>query len=676
MSSPKEPQRQADDLAFIARAVAEGIRPDPRRSLSQWSEAERIVSEGAVQGPWRNARAPYLTEIMDKLTLRHPCQHVTLLKSAQLGGTQIGLNLCGQVLTETPAPTLVVLPSIDSMRMYNRDKLDRMIRASPALTAAVADVTSRDGAGSTTFVKRGRREAQVELVTASSSKSLQSRTIRVVVFEEISEYDRDVDGRGDPVDMAMARTIQFRKLGIKRFDCSTPAIKGTCRVTAFYEAGSQADWHVPCPHCGDRAPLTFDRLTWTKGQPETAALACLACGGLATERDKPAMNAAGAWVHARPELADRHASYRINILASPFTPLDAVAQEAEKVEGDPTQLKTYTQQWKGEAWDEAFDLPKADILLERRSQWPARQVPPNSLFLMGATDVQGDYLSWAVWGFDRHFGQWLIDTGRLDGDPNLSDVWVKHDEVIRRQWPDAWGKSMQPDAWGIDSGGHSTPSVYAYCWRHASTKIPEVKALKGASSTGGNMWKHPPLGTASSALVDWNGKRLGTVALQMVGTWGMKSELATALRLTEQGPGPEGWPAGALRFNGQVDRAWLDELLSEHCVTDPRTGARAWKKVNARNEAWDLAVYARALARHATMGFTDQHWANLAAARQGPPESAQPDLAQLWAPDLKAQAEAAIAEAAQPKPAAAPKAPPAAFIPKRTGWLQPGRFRL
>lgn len=190
------------------------------------------------------------------------------------------------------------------------------------------------------------------------------------------------------------------------------------------------------------------------------------------------------------------------------------------------------------------------------------------------------------------------------------------------------------------------------------------------------MWKHPPLGTASSALVDWNGQRLGTVALQMVGTWGMKSELATALRLTEQGPGPEGWPAGALRFNGQVDRAWLDELLSEHCVTDPRTGARAWKKVNARNEAWDLAVYARALARHATMGFTDQHWANLAAARQGPPESAQPDLAQLWAPDLKAQAEAAIAEAAQPKPAAAPKAPPAAFIPKRTGWLQPGRFRL
>lgn len=654
MSSPQEIQHQADDLAFVARAFAEGIRPDPRRSLSQWTEAERIVSEGSTPGPWRNARAPYLTEIMDKLTLRHPCQHVTLLKSAQLGGTQVGLNLCGQILTETPAPVLVVLPSIDSMRMYNRDKLDRMIRATPALTAAVADLTSRDGAGSTTFVKRGRREAQVELVTASSSKSLQSRTVRVVVFEEISEYSRDVDGRGDPVDMAMARTIQFRKLGIKRFDCSTPSIKGDpahggCRVTAFYEAGSQADWHVPCPHCGHRAPLTFDRLVWTKGKPHTAALACLAegCGALATEHDKAGMNAAGTWVHARPDLADSHASYRINILASPFTPLDAVAAEAEKVEGDPTQMKTYTQQWKGEAWDEAYDLPKADVLLGRRTLWQPRRVPPQVVFLMGATDVQGDRLPWAVWGFDRHFGQWLIDTGTLEGDPTLPHVWQAHDDLMRRTWADAWGRNVGADVWGIDTGFLSQ-NVYAYVRRHAAGANPEIRALDGRDG-----WQVPALGLPKRVDVDWNGQKLGTVGLWPVGTWPLKSELASALRLTEQGPGPDGWPAGALRFNELVDRGWLEELLSEHCVVDPRTGTRTWKKVNARNEAWDLAVYTRALARHATMGFTDQHWANLAATRQGPPDAAQPDLAALWAPDLKAQAEAAVAA---PPPAAIPTA--------------------
>lgn len=666
------PHRQVDDARFIAFQVADGIRPDPRRTVADWAQAERIVAEGAARGAWDNPRAPYLIEPMEKLTLSHPCQHVTLLKSAQIGGTNVGLNLLGQVLCETPTECLVILPSIDAMRMYNRDKLDKMIRNTPALVKAVKDVTSRDGTGSTTFVKKGEREAQVELVTASSSKYLQSRTARVILFEEISEYDADVDGRGDPIDQAMARTIQYRAMGVKRFDCSTPATKGTdentgCRVTREYRAGSRADWHVPCPHCGDRAPLTFDRLTWTKGKPETAELACLKCGATAKERDKRAMNAAGAWVHERPELADSHASYRINILASPFTPLSEVAKEAEAAEGDPSKLKTFTQQWKGEAWDEAFDLPKAEILLTRRDKWAPGRIPPQVIFLMGSTDVQGSYLDWAVWGFDRHFGQWLIDRGIIEGNPELPHVWDKHNEVIRRRWIDAWGKPVAADVWGVDSG-YLSSHVYAYARRHAASTAPEIRALDGRPK-----WRLPALGTPKQIDVDWEGKRLGTVQLWPVGTWDMKSELAGALRLTEQGPGPEGWPAGALRFNEIVDQAWIEQLLAENCIADPKTGERSWQKLRPRNEAWDNAVYTRALARFATTGFTDLHWTNLAAARQGPPDAAQPDLAQLWAPDLKAQAEAAVAQkieeaaAAARAVATAPAAPgtaPPAWAPR------------
>jgi len=152
----------------------------------------------------------------------------------------------------------------------------------------------------------------------------------------------------------------------------------------------------------------------------------------------------------------------------------------------------------------------------------------------------------------------------------------------------------------------------------------------------------------------------------------MKSELATALRLTEQGPGPEGWPAGALRFNEQIDRGWLDQLLAEQCWENPRNGKREWKKITARNEAWDLAVYARALARQATERLTPEAWDALEAERSGVPEAAQPDLAMLWAPDLKAQAEAAvqvrIAEKAAPSPPAR-RAGSGGWIEPRTDWF-------
>jgi phage terminase large subunit GpA-like protein len=34
---------------------------------------------------------------------------------------------------------------------------------------------------------------------------------------------------------------------------------------------------VPCPHCGERQWLKFERLRWQKGKPETAAYVCEGC---------------------------------------------------------------------------------------------------------------------------------------------------------------------------------------------------------------------------------------------------------------------------------------------------------------------------------------------------------------------------------------------------------------
>lgn len=656
----------ADDArAFLNRLFADAIRPDPRRSVAEWAEAERVVAEGANEGPWRNRRAPYLVEIMERCSLHCPTRRVSFLKSAQVGGTQVGLNLLGQILTETPAHVLVALPSINSLQMYNRDKLDRMIQASPRLKRAVADITERSGAGSTVKVKRGARGAQVELVTASSSKDLQSRTCRVIVMEEVSEFERDVGGRGDPVEQLLARTIQWRKRGEKVLEISTPGIKSEepgkgCRISKAWEAGSRGSLFVPCPSCGHHQTLRFPQLKWPKGHPSEARYACEACGVLHDETAKRAMLEGSAWVHEHPERLDLHASYKLNILASDFTPWAAVAEMAEKVEDQPAEMKTFVQQWLGEAWDEAADLPKAEILLTRREAWKPGTVPPGVLFLMGATDVQGDRLVWAVWGFDRHFGQWLVDTGTLEGDPTLPTVWQDHDALLARSWVDAWGRPMRPESWGIDTG-YLSSNVYAYVRRHGLDRTPQLRALDGRKG-----WSTPALGTPKHRDFDWNGQKITNgVLLWPVGTWPMKSELASALRLTETGPGPEGWPRGAVRFNQIADRAWLDELLSEQCVENPRTGERKWDKVAQRNEAWDLAVYCRAQARHATLGWGAAQWDGLAAKRLGPEAEMQADMRDLWAPSLPA---------APPAPAA-PTPPPhiAAQIQQGRRLIGPGR---
>lgn len=674
------------DARILLRLFATAIRPDPRRGVADWAEqAPRMVTEGPHLGEWSNTTAPYLTELMECASLTHPCRRLSVRGPAQSGKTNVGLNLIGQILSETPAKVLVLLPSINSARMYNRDKLEPMISGTPVLAAAVADLTSRDGSGSTTTVKRGARGAQVEIVTASSSKDLQSRTCRVIINEEISEFPIDVDNRGDPVDLAMARTLAFREIGEKVVDISTPGIKGDpqqggCRISRFFADGSGAEYQVDCPHCAKPqvpriAQLHTPRDKNDKPIYDETRYACQHCGVLIDRAEWLAtMRAGGArWVHARPELITRHASYTFNVLISPFVPWSEVAREMDAAAANPIRAKAFTQQWLGEPWDEAFDLPKTDILLTRRDRWQPGRIPPSVLFLMGATDVQGDRLVWAVWGFDSHMGQWLIDTGTLEGDPTLPAVWREHDVMIRRTWRDAWDKEIGPDVWGIDSG-YLSQHVYAYTRVHAARTHPEIRALDGRDG-----WRLPPLGTPKTVDVDWAGKKIGAVRLWPVGTWDIKSELASALRLTEMGPGPDGWPHGALRYNEQVDRAWLDELLSEHCAVNPRTGVRRWDKVRARNEAWDLAVYARALARHATMQFNEADWRNLAAARQGEPEAAQQDLAAFWAPDLKAKAEQAArqkADAAAAPPSPASPRPPS-YVPARpAGWINGHRLRV
>lgn len=637
---------EADATAWVQRLFAQAIRPDAKRSLPDWAQAERVVAEGGYQGPWRHRLTPYLIEPMLYAGLNCRTPRVSICGGAQIGKTQVGVNLAGQVLSETPAQIMVMLPSLTTLRAYNRDKLDRMIQATPALQRAVADVTERSGSESTVAVKRGARGAQVELVTASSSKDLQMRSARAVLMEEVSEYALDVGGRGSPIDQGEARTLAFRKRGWKVVKISTPGIKGDpqtggCHITAEIEKGSNGRYNVVCRHCGELHEMHFRNLSWTKGQPETARHMCPHCGAAAEEHDKAWMMdpANGArWIHAHPERLGTHASFGgLGAVYSQMLPWSDIARAAEDAERDPGKLKTFTQQILGEPWDEAFDLPKAEMLLLRRDAWKRGQVPPGVLFLMGATDVQGDRLVWAVWGFDRHFGQWLIDTGVLPGDPTQPHVWQVHDALLLRKWTDAWGKEVAPEAWGIDAG-YLSSHIYAYARRHAADAAPVVRALDGRPG-----WRLLPLGTPATRDVDWNGQKIGTVQLYPVGTWDMKSELASALRLTEQGPGPEGWPHGALRFNEIADKAWLEELLAERLAVNPRTGARAWVKVQQRNEAWDLAVYTRALARHETAAFGEPQWDALAAQRLGPMEDAQGDLMALITPSLKAQAEAAAA---------------------------------
>ena len=100
---------------LIDAAWRRGLEPERQLTVSEWADLHRVLpAMTAEPGPWRTARLPYLREIMDCLSVSSPVERVVLMKGAQTGGTEAGLNAIGYWIAHAPGLILSVWPSIDN----------------------------------------------------------------------------------------------------------------------------------------------------------------------------------------------------------------------------------------------------------------------------------------------------------------------------------------------------------------------------------------------------------------------------------------------------------------------------------------------------------------------------------------------------------------------------------
>ncbi|WP_372918685.1 phage terminase large subunit family protein [Sandarakinorhabdus sp.] len=631
MISPLPPEIAADltSVADIVRAAwARGLEPDTERTVDAWADEKRKVaaeSGSPFPGQWITDRVPFGRAIMQAMSLSHPCRRVTVAKSAQTSGSECGLNLLGQIMAETPCAVLVMLPTVKEGADYNRLKLQPMIDATPAVAARVRRVVSRDETGSTTTFK-AFRGGYLQIVGANSSANLQMRTARVLLNEEISEFPFDVDGRGDPLLLAEER-LQGNTGREKIIDISTPALEGTCRVTKLYARSSRGRYMVPCPHCHIGQALEFKNLRWKLGDDpaeHSAEYACASCGVLIAGHHKPAMIAAGTWVHERPELLELHVGFHINALYSPFLTWLDVAKKYETAR-DAGSLKVFTQQQLGLPFKEEGEAPDhARLHATRERDRPLKQIPPQALWITGAADVQGDRIEWDVYAWGPGLTAWLIDTGIIIGQPTDEAPWRQLSEVADRRYTDARGRTWPIDAFGCDSG-YQSQAVYR--WASAD---PAPTGRRFALDGRGGLTL-PALGTPKKIDIDWEGQKVGAILLWPVGTHSLKLDHYAAIRRTVKPLAADGSvPRGLLHLPGVVDEEYCRQLTAEF-FHQPAKGKSEWRVITGtRNERLDTAVYARALAHHLTDHLTPVQWQSVAAARAIDLAASQADLSAYW----------------------------------------------
>src|ERR1044072_1347075 len=200
-----------DALQDFTPAVGffDGLRPEPRLTVSEWADLHRRLSSTASSAPgkWRTSRTPYLKEIMDCFSSFSTIQEVILKKGAQLGLTEAGFNWMGYIIDVSPAPTLLVMPTDAMVKKNSKTRFDPMIQATPRLSEKIKSSRERD-AGNTINQKDFPGGTAV-LVGANSPVGLRSMPAQNVMLDEVDAYPLDVDGEGNPIDLAKARTRTF-----------------------------------------------------------------------------------------------------------------------------------------------------------------------------------------------------------------------------------------------------------------------------------------------------------------------------------------------------------------------------------------------------------------------------------------------------------------------------------
>lgn len=573
-------------------AFAEGLRPDPALTVSEWADKFRILpAKGAAEpGPFRTSRTPYLREIMDCLSPHSPIQRIIFQKSSQVGGTEMGLNWLGCIIHMHPAPVMIVQPTIELAERFSKQRVQPMIDETPELKTLIAPSRTRDS-GNSILLKEFRGGILV-MAGSNSGVSLRQMPVKYLFCDEPSGYEPDASGEGDPISLAEKRTQTFG-VRAKVFLNSTPKLKGTCRIEFEYEKTDQRKYFVPCPHCGEMQHLKFKNLKWDEGRPETVHYVCEKNGCIVEEFHKTRMLAAGEWRGTAHCSNDKVRGYHINALYSPLgwkswaaiviEFLDAVEKSRG---GDPTLLKAFVNSILGETWEEDSAAKiGAEGLRARAETHEPNVVPASALILTASVDVQDNRLSCSVYAWGRGEERWLVSRPVIFGDPAQKEVWKQLDDILFGTYRHELGYEMKIFSAAIDTGGHFTHEVYQYVREKKKSSV-YVLAIKGSTQKG-----RPAIGQPTKQDINFRGQKLKWgVELYPVGTDTIKTTIYARLKLEKAGPGYFHIPAW-------VPDEFLQELTSEKKITRFVKGfpVTEWHKpAGKRNEALDEAVYASA----------------------------------------------------------------------------------
>ena len=553
------------------------LTPPPNKTILDWAKEDRIVSseEASAPGPWYSDGVPYLDGIMLAIS-DDKTEKVVVKCAAQMGKTNAAvLNPLGYYITYDPCPIMIVQPTIQMAQSFSLKRITPMLRDTPCLRKKFALDKPRNSENK--ILEKSLPGGYVVISGANSAPSLKSRPIRILLVDETDEMPDDLDGQGDPIELAIVRTNAFpdRKIVLT----STPTIKGHSKIETAYDDSTRERWMHQCPKCGEWSQFAWPRLDFA-----ALKMGCPYCDDFFTRREWEKKG--GRWIAENPDHLVR--GFHVNALDSQMAWETLISKwtEAQRLakKGDYTKLKTFINTVLAEEWEVRGEVLESHALEARREVYNA-ELPDGVCVLTMGVDVQDNRLAYEVVGWGLGFESWGIEYSEIFGDPRLGEVWNRLSDLLDRAWSYKNGKRIRISRVAIDTGGHMTTETYNYCLAKKSRGVYPIKGQPGD--------KLPLIRPSQKA------REKG---LFMVGVDSIKYDWMSWLKVGEPGDkychfpkDKDGIPARG------YDTTYFQMLTAEkRIVVKNKKGYTVYewhKEAGARNESFDCRVYARAALR-------------------------------------------------------------------------------
>jgi phage terminase large subunit GpA-like protein len=611
---------------WLAERVGELTEEIIRVSPSQFTEENRYLpgSVTSMPGPMSLDVNPFMREILNCFDVDSPVREVNLMKGVQITYTTIlesGLLYYIAHVKTLPMMYMTADGELASARienniipMLNQSGFGDLIRSS--------DEGNLRKTGKTKNHLQFGADCYLVPFGAKNANKMRSYSICILIKDELDGWPDIVGKDGDPDSLSDARTKGYEDQK-KIFRGSTPG-EYPSKIEKQYLRGDQRKYMVRCLKCGFPQELrwsgTNDRgeeygIFWNVENnivvPDSVRYLCQECQHPHQEHDKTrllSLDEGAEWMPTATPINPHVRSYHLPAMYSPVGMGSWYEQVIQYLKAwDPEKQKMRDigefQVFYNNVLAKPFQVYGTKVSFQaasaHRRTWynlgtiPNRRAKQYSggqiLFLTCTVDVHKHFIAVAIIGWCRDARCYLIDYQRLEDDSETgcespeSPVWGKLQKIIEEdEYSADDGKAYKVQLTLIDSG-YATSTVYNFCSEYAAGVLP----IKGV----------PTVGRQQRPRAFWEFKtQTGAIGFNILVDH-YKDRLAPVLRREwDEHQGIQ----DKYHFNAPVDVT--DKQLKELTVerkqdkTDERgrTTHEWYRPGNARNELWDLLVYAHA----------------------------------------------------------------------------------